>query len=134
MNDGVEDMRFRGRAHESADEGAVIAASSTALEKGDRSVGVFSATSRRHAVRTLLRDWARGVSAFFREDNQRCVYMLLGALVALLVAVSILSFVVVANHSRTLAPSQSPSPTVMVGTSPNPSTAPTPVDGSGEQE
>lgn len=134
MNGGVEDTRSGGRARKDADGGAVMAASSTALEQGDGSIGVFSATSRQHAARIPLRDRAKGVSAFFREDNQRYVYMLLGALVALLVAVSILSFVVVANHSRTLAPSQSPSPTVMVGTSPNPSTTPTPVDGSGEQE
>lgn len=71
----------------------------------------------------------KGVSAFFREGNQRDVYALLGALVVLLVAVFILSFVVVANHSRILAPSQSPSPTVVVGTAPSQSTAPTPVDG-----
>lgn len=134
MDDGIEDMRSRGRAHKSADDGAVMAASGTALEQGDGSTGVFSATSRRRAVRIPLRDRAMGVSAFFREDNQRRVYMILGALVVLLVAVSILSFVVVANHSRTLAPSQSPSPTVMVGATPNPSTAPTPFEGGAEQE
>ena len=129
MSGGVEDMRSRSRACKDADGGALMTSSGTALEQGIGSIGTFSATRWQRAVRLPLRDRAKGVSAFFREDNQRDVYALLGALVALLVAVFILSFVVVANHSRILAPSQSSSPTVVVGTAPGPSTAPTPVDG-----
>ena len=121
MNDGVEDRLSRSRAREDADGGA--------MERGAGSVDTFSTTRWQRAVRLPLRDRAKGVRAFFREDNQRDVYAMLGALVTLLVAVFILSFVVVANHSRILAPSQSPSPTVVVGTAPNTRTAPTPVDG-----
>ena len=129
MSSGDEDRRTSNRARNGACGGARKTVSDAALEQGDGSVGVFSATRGQRAIHLPLRDRAKGVSAFFREDNQRNVYALLGALVALLVAVSILSFVVVANHSRTLAPSQSPSPTVVVGTAPNPRTSPTPVDG-----
>ena len=120
MSSGADDRRVSGCAGK--------AFSDDALEQGDGSVGTFSATRGQRAVHISLRERGSGVSEFFREDNQRNVYALLGSLVALLVAVFILSFIVVANHSRILAPSQSPSPTVVVGTAPNPSTAPTPVD------